>query len=409
MRRLAALVGLLSLIGACDDDSADPGASNAGSGTGGSGGAAASSSGGATSGSGAGGEAGTGSMGAGGAPAGGTGSSSGGTQGSAPDSGSPGDSGIAQAKTWIPHASWTCGVPAGIPPPEAGTLVFEASFTLGQIHDVGVTQYGQRYLTEIKGGTAKGPRIDATFLDRGLDWQLVLSNGAIEVEQVNLLRTTDGVSIYFRNCGVAPDSSGSVRVVPDFEAPNASAYAWLNTGKFAGTRTLDLQKRTLSVKIYDISSVTSPAESLAIQQPAGVADQSWDCKTASGTRGAVAFTESVGIGAGTVSVGASKRGTRSAIPITGGTSSGRVAGTVLSGGADYQLRASSFNLDARYTIRTSDGFFILIRNCGPVGALAPVFETRADGPYAWLNTGRFLSSDPGIAPGAVNITIYQAN
>jgi hypothetical protein len=431
VRRFAALIGLLSLIGACEEDGGEPAAGNAGSGTGGFGGSAAASSGGANSGSGgtnpggssgsggqagaasmgsggAGGEAGTGSMGSGGAPAGGTGSSSGGTQG-APDGGSPGDSGMVHTKTWIPHSSWTCGMPAGIPPPEAGTLVFEASFTLGQLHDVGVTQYGQRYLTEIKSGTAKGPRIDATFLDRGLDWQLVLSNGAIEVEQVNLLRTTDGVSIYFRNCGAAPDSSGAVRVVPDFEAPSASAYAWLNTGKFVGTRALDVQKRTLSMKIYDVSSVAPPAESLAIQQPTGVSDQSWDCKTASGTRGAVAFTESVGIGAGTVSIGASKRGTRSAIPITGGTASGRVTGAVLSGGADYQLRASSFSLDARYTIRTSDGFFILIRNCGAVGALVPVFETRADSPYAWLNTGRFLSSDPGIAPGAVNITIYQAN
>jgi hypothetical protein len=74
---------------------------------------------------------------------------------------------------------------------------------------------------------------------------------------------------------------------------------------------------------------------------------------------------------------ASKRGTRSAIPVTGGSASGRVAGSVLSGGGDYQLRASSFSLDARYTIRTADGFLVLIRNCGPIGALVLVFETRA--------------------------------
>lgn len=121
------------------------------------------------------------------------------------------------------------------------------------------------------------------------------------------------------------------------------------------------------MKVYDVSSVVPPTDTLPIVQPAAGADQSWDCRPASGTRGAVAFTESVGIGAGSTSVGASKRGTRSVIPITGGTASGRVSGSVLSGGADYQLRASSFSLDARYTIRTSDGFFILIRNCGPIG------------------------------------------
>jgi hypothetical protein len=414
------MVGLLLLLaGACGGEESESFTGDAAAGSGGVGGSSGAGSGGAsgtgganaggsTSGIGgtnpvgAGGEAGTASMGSGGAPAGGAG-------GSPPDSGPPGDSGASASKMWIPHSSWTCGMPAGIPPPEAGTLVFEAAFTLGEIHDVGVTQYGQRYLTEIKGGTAKGPRIDATFLDRGLDWQLVLSNGAIEVEQMNLLRTADGVSIYFRNCGVAPDSSGTVRVVPDFEAPNASAYAWLNTGKFVGTRVLDRQQRTLTMKIYDVSAAAPPAESLTIEQPANVTEQSWECRPTAGTRGAVAFTERVGIGAGSISIGASKRGNRNVIPITGGSVSGRVAGGVLSGGADYQLTNSPFRLDARYTLRTSDGILILVRNCGAIGALVPVFETRADGPYAWLNTGRWLSSDPGIAPGAVNITIYDAN
>ena len=428
-------LALIALAGACSGESPEPRATDAGSGAGGMGGSAATSTGGTASGAGgtssgtngASGAAGTASMGSGGVGGtttgsggastggssgmtGGAGNPSGGTAGGAPDSGSTGGTGPTEAaKTWIPHASWTCGMPSGVVPPETGALVFDATFTLGEIHDVGLTHYGRRYLTEIKGGTAKGPRIDARFLDRGLDWQLVLSNGAIEVEQVNLLQTTDGVSIYFRNCGLAPDASGVVRIVPDFEAPNASAYAWLNTGKFVGMRSLDLQKRTLGMKVYDVSGVTPPAESLAIEQPANVPEQSWDCKPPAGTRGAVAFTESVGIGAGSISIGASKRGTRSVIPITGGSASGRVSGSVLSGGGDYQLRASSFSLDARYTIRTTDGFFILIRNCGPLGALVPVFETRADGPYAWLNTGRWLSSDPGIAPGAVNITIYQAN
>jgi hypothetical protein len=416
------MVGLLLLLaGACGSEESESFTGDAAAGSDGVGGSSGSGPGGAGSGTGGanmggsssgtggsdrGGEAGTASMGSGGA-AGTTGASGAGGS-TMPDSGSAGDSGAGSAKTWIPHSSWTCGMPAGIPPPEAGTLVFEAAFTLGEIHDVGVTQYGRRYLTEITGGTAKGPRIDATFLDRGLDWQLVLSNGAIEVEQMNLLRTADGVSIYFRNCGVAPDSSGTVRVVPDFEAPNASAYAWLNTGKFVGTRVLDRQQRTLTMKVYDVSAVTPPAESLTIEQRANVTEQSWDCRSTAGTRGAVAFTERVGIG-GSVSIGASKRGNRNVIPITGGSVTGRVAGSVLSGGADYQLTNSPFRLDARYTLRTSDGVLILVRNCGAIGALVPVFETRADGPYAWLNTGRWLSSDPGIAPGAVNITIYETN
>jgi hypothetical protein len=80
---------------------------------------------------------------------------------------------------------------------------------------------------------------------------------------------------------------------------------------------------------------------------------------------------------------------------------------VLVGGGDYQLLGSAFELDARYTLHTDDDELIIVRNCGPVGALVPVFEARKDGPYAWLNANTWLSSDPGITVGAVNLTIYE--
>jgi hypothetical protein len=34
-----------------------------------------------------------------------------------------------------------------------------------------------------------------------------------------------------------------------------------------------------------------------------------------------------------------------------------------------------------------------------LGSLVPTFEVRTDSSYAWLNTARFLSSNPGIQPG----------
>jgi hypothetical protein len=126
-----------------------------------------------------------------------------------------------------------------------------------------------------------------------------------------------------------------------------------------------------------------------------------------GQRGASVFTENVTLGS-SLSVGASKRGTRNIIPITGGTVTGRFAGTVLPGGADYQLVGSgSTTLDARYVLRSSEGELLIVRNCGPFGALIPLFEAKADGPYAFLNENEFLSSDPGAGSGGVSITFYE--
>ena len=40
-----------------------------------------------------------------------------------------------------------------------------------------------------------------------------------------------------------------------------------------------------------------------------------------------------------------------------------------------------------------------MRNCGPSNNLVPVFEAASDGPYAFLTTGKFLSSAPGGGTG----------
>jgi hypothetical protein len=108
-------------------------------------------------------------------------------------------------------------------------------------------------------------------------------------------------------------------------------------------------------------------------------------------------------------LGDTPHGRRRIIPITGGEVHGaRLHGRVLPGGADWQvLRADGVTeLQARYTIETSDGALVYVRNTGlrhgppevmerlsrgeEVGAqlyymrTTPRFET-SHARYAWLN------------------------
>lgn len=323
----------------------------------------------------------------------------------------PDEDAVLDTQTMIPHSSWDCGMPEGIPAPANGRLVFEANVTLGQIYDMGQTQFGRRHLIEIKGGTVSGPKINAQILTGGLDFQLALANGALEIEQLMVLKTNDGEYVYFRNAGTGTGQS-EVRVVPDFEAANSGDYAWLNNGRFAGIRALDMGAKTLKISIYDVANITiqpNAANAIRVTEPAGVPDQTWDCRVASGTerQGAVLYEETVGIGS-SQAVGASKRGYRNIIPITGGTATGKIAGRVLAGGADFQILSSPMTLDARYTIQTNDGELIIVRNCGATSAMVPVFETRADGKYGYLNNSLWLSSAPGIGAGSVSLTIYES-
>ncbi|WP_434044386.1 MULTISPECIES: DUF3237 domain-containing protein [Sorangium] len=353
----------------------------------------------------------SGGTGAGGAvETGGSSSSTGGSVGTG-GGGGGGGNGSGDEATIVPDPSWTCGMPGGIPLPTLGEPVFRATLELGETHDVGNTQFGHRRLRDVKGGTLTGDKIQATFLTGGLDLELTLSNGSVELEEINILRASDGSLILLRSCGVAAAGDGVVRVVPDFEVAQSSSLAWLNTGKFAGTRVVDAAAGTIQLDIYDIADVAAGEPKIQLKDPEGVPNQSWECSTATGARGSSVFTETVTLG-GSISVGASKRGTRNIIPITGGTVTGGMllsglSGSVLPGGADYQLIGASTVLDARYALASSDGEVIVVRNCGPFGALIPVFETRADGPYAILNTKQYVSSDPGGAAGGVSLTFYE--
>ena len=91
-----------------------------------------------------------------------------------------------------------------------------------------------------------------------------------------------------------------------------------------------------------------------------------------------------------------QHGRRTIIPITGGTFEGpQLRGTIVNGGADYQLNAEGrTELEAIYCIKTDDGIYIHVRNRGIIAngkdadgrptfyfRAAPQFEAPADSKY----------------------------
>lgn len=114
----------------------------------------------------------------------------------------------------------------------------------------------------------------------------------------------------------------------------------------------------------------------------------------------------------TFSIDNTQHGRRTVIPITGGTFEGpMLKGTILNGGADYQLNTENrTELEAIYCIKTDDGTYIHVRNRGIIAngkdadgnstfyfKAAPQFEAPADSPYGWLNNALFVCS-PAFTP-----------
>ena len=128
---------------------------------------------------------------------------------------------------------------------------------------------------------------------------------------------------------------------------------------------------------------------------------------------------------GTYTVGETAKGTRTVIPIVGGTFEGpKMKGEVLAGGADYQLNDPEHGrteVEAIYSIKTDDGVYIHVRNSGLItmgqdasGApsfyfrTAPKFEAPRDSKYAWLNDAIFVCMPgQGGKPGAICLDIWK--
>lgn len=105
------------------------------------------------------------------------------------------------------------------------------------------------------------------------------------------------------------------------------------------------------------------------------------------------------------SIDNTQHGRRTVIPITGGTFEGPLLkGTIINGGADYQLNAENrTELEAIYCIKTDDGTYIHVRNRGIIAngkdangnptfyfRAAPQFEAPSDSRYGWLNDALFI-------------------
>jgi Protein of unknown function (DUF3237) len=127
--------------------------------------------------------------------------------------------------------------------------------------------------------------------------------------------------------------------------------------------------------------------------------------------------------------GLNSRGRRRIIPITGGKVTGRITGTVLPGGADFQIVVSetSADLDARYLLALSDGTHVYVQNRAlrrgsaediarlvrgePVDPAAiyfrcvPTFEVSTPA-LAWMTESIFVGTGARF-PDRVEISVYR--
>lgn len=132
-------------------------------------------------------------------------------------------------------------------------------------------------------------------------------------------------------------------------------------------------------------------------------------------RGTYLFTVDALLGP-VVDVGPTPTGRRRVIPVVGGTVSGAMVGTVLPGGADWNLERpdGSTELWARYELRLADGAVVSVTNTAvhAAGAPAPILTSPrfdvGDGGPVDLRTGVYVGLlTPRLDLGRVRVEVSR--
>jgi hypothetical protein len=106
--------------------------------------------------------------------------------------------------------------------------VFEATIQLGEVQTVG----DSRRIVQVVGGQFSGPNFQAKVLAGGGDWQVIHTDGRVEIDTRYTLETPEGTLIYLQNKGMRLGTY--MRTVSTFEVEDP-AFAWLTESLFIST------------------------------------------------------------------------------------------------------------------------------------------------------------------------------
>ena len=104
---------------------------------------------------------------------------------------------------------------------------------VGMPLDVGAVRYGTRRIAPLSGGTFEGPRLRGTILaGSGADWQLLRSDGVLEMDLRCTLRTDDGVLVSMSSFGLRHGPPEVVAAIGRGETVDPATYYFRTLPRF---------------------------------------------------------------------------------------------------------------------------------------------------------------------------------
>ena len=89
-----------------------------------------------------------------------------------------------------------------IAPPPALVTMCQVHCEVGALVTLGPAKYGERRYVPLGGGTVRGPELNGTLVEGGVDWQIARTDGALEIAAHYVIRTDDGALIEIQSDGL---------------------------------------------------------------------------------------------------------------------------------------------------------------------------------------------------------------
>ena len=73
---------------------------------------------------------------------------------------------------------------------------------VGALVTLGPGPYGERRFVPLGGGTVRGPELNGTLVEGGVDWQVARADGALDIGAHYVIRTDDGALVEVQSNGL---------------------------------------------------------------------------------------------------------------------------------------------------------------------------------------------------------------
>jgi len=89
-----------------------------------------------------------------------------------------------------------------LPPPPALVPFTQVFCQVGALVSLGQGPLGERRYIPLGGGTVRGPELNGSLVEGGVDWQINRADGALEIAAHYVIRADDGALIEVRSEGL---------------------------------------------------------------------------------------------------------------------------------------------------------------------------------------------------------------